>query len=200
MLDNVVVEVRVRLSGVDSSTEALDIKYTTAEKEFPAKYTNAKGCITFEAVLKLNGPDLIELLKQQGYEFKEESNIWVNPENQDLLQITMLDNSKGSASLKDYETATHPGDMAKGQILIRTYNYDLSKITEEMYADIRENMAPSLLLQDTKYLAFGLENWSVVMDSNEKKYLLKIGVYDTHAVVIRLETDEWLGNIDEIYH
>ena len=192
-------------SSESGSASASAASSAAAPKEFPKEYTNDNGGVTLAAVLGLNGPDLVALLEQQGYEFNEKRGYWQNPANENLLEIHSVKNPKNGITMKEYEAAAEPGELAKGMVSIRSYDYDLSEISEEMYAGIRESMLPGFNVDDIKYLAFGGECWAIVSNDKGDRYLLEIGAYDEHTATVRLETDEYAaatdsGSIDEIFN
>lgn len=191
-------------SSNSNSSESPSASAPAEHKDFDAKYTNDNGGITLAAVLELNGPDLKLLLEQQGYEMSDITYAWTNPTTEDRLEIRLPDNTGDNASPEDFEAATNPGDLAKGMVSIRSYDYDLSEISEEMYASIRESMMPGYEVESIKYLAFGGECWAIV-NGDGGRFLLEIGAYDEHTATVRLETDAWaaaddMGSIDEIFN
>ena len=189
-------------SGAESSSAASS---SATPKEFPKECVNDNGGVTLAAVMTLSGPVLVTLLEQQGYTFNEKRGYWENAANENRFEIHSVKDPKNAISMKDYEAATQPGELAKGMVAITSHDYDLSEISEEMYAGIQQSMAPGLEIQDTKYLAFGGECWSIATDSAGNRYLLEIGAYDEHTATVRLETDEYLaatgsGSVDEMFN
>ena len=123
--------------------------------DFPAEYSDAYGGVTLIAACELSGPEFTTLLKQLGYEWQVWG-AWNKADTDDSVVARAMDYEDGWDAIpeENYEAATGKGDLAKGEVVLESYNYDDAQ-------SAFDGLAKGLTVLDT--LETGDENYTSIM-------------------------------------
>lgn len=160
--------------------------------EILPEYLDEDGGITINALRGLTGPEVVELLKQQGYTWTGIQ--WENADNGDVLYVRGVD---GKTLKEDgYAAAKGKGDLAKGYVQIMTSAREIVMTPDDLVA-VRDAMVQGFTVEDEWLVGFGAYLYGVMVDDAGERYILTVIAYDEHTAEVDFSTDAYLQAKDE---
>ena len=164
---------------------------TTATSAYPAECVDQYGNPTLYALTELSGPDLVGLLDEQGFEWKDDGFVAKKGVKKGFLNARDYDNDS-QWQLEAYKQAAEPGGVAKMSVKFSVLGYvdtegDLTPRLEDAVAGIANiEVVKQQKINDNATIA-------VVKDSRGKEYLVTILWTGYPTVEVELYTDESLA-------
>lgn len=178
-------------SGGAATSQAAASATQAPGPEILPEYLDEDGGITLNAVLGLSGPDLVTLMKDQGYEWDGLN--WANAETGDLVYIRGLDGKTIKES--GYSAAAGTGELAEGYIQLRTTAREI--IYSSDLVTVRDAMLQGYTVEDEWLVGGGAYLYSVVADAQGERAILLVIAYDQTTADVEFSTDAYLVANDD---
>ena len=168
------------------------------KNEILPEYIDEDGGVTLNAFFGLTGPEMADLLKQQGYEWA--SLVWENEETGDTVYLRSADDNK--IDEKTIASVTGKGELAEGYIKLRTSARSIEWTPDDLIT-VRDAMLQGFTVDDSWLTGGGAYLYSVMSNEAGERAILIVIAYDAHTAEVEFETDAYLtangdGGVDGI--